>query len=44
MIIECCEKKFKLDLSRFSYGMGLSSRVLELVSMVFGGRFRVIGK
>ena len=51
MIIECCEKKVKLNLSRFSCGMGLSSQVLELVclvigrdSMVFGGRFGVIGK
>ena len=51
MIIECFEKKVRLNLSRFSCGMGLSSRVLELVclvigrdNMVFGGRFRVIGK
>ena len=51
MIIECCEKKFKLNLSRFSCGMGLSSQILELVcleisheSTVFGGRFRIIGK
>ena len=51
MIIECCEKKVKLNFSRFSCGIGLSSRVLELVclvighdSMVFGGRFKVIGK
>ena len=49
MIVECCEKKIKLNLSRFSCGMGLSSQILELVcleigcdSMVF--RFRIIGK
>ena len=34
MIIECCEKKVKLNLSRFSCGMGLSSQVLELVCSV----------
>ena len=31
MIIECCEKKVKLNLSRFSYCMGLNSQTLELV-------------
>ena len=51
MIIECCEKKVRLDSSRFSCCIGLSSLVLEFVClvigcerMVFGGRFKVMEK
>ena len=36
IIIECCEKKIRLNLSKFSYGMELSSRMLGLICLVFG--------
>ena len=49
--IECCEKNCRLNSSRLSCGIGLSMRTLELIcllfcfdNIVFGGRFKVIGK